>query len=194
MYEPTGPTYVMTVAAVVRPCDDIAVDESRTTSTRFTGNEMLLSYDFWERHHHEFLDFGQAYYLKLADGAAGVQAVVAALPSLVAPDALLPQTFPDSRFRRRASFATPVDLETTALMALGIGLALASAATLFLMLRTEQRFHDRDVGGLRALGLGPLHLGTIAAVRTFPVGIVGGGVAMVGSVALVKPIPDWNRS
>jgi hypothetical protein len=55
IYAPEGPTFVMKVAAIVRPASDIAVDDARTTVSRFRGNEMVVLFDFWEQHHHEFL-------------------------------------------------------------------------------------------------------------------------------------------
>lgn len=189
IYEPTGPTYEVTIAAIVRPPNDIAHDEPRTTSPRFQGGVILLSYDFWEQHHTEFLEFGQYYFLVLADGQNGVPAVTAALPSLVGPGEEPPVLQPDERFSRRASYATPVSLETTALLALGIGAAIAALATMVLFLRTEQRFHDRDTPGLRALGFTTPQLATVAALRTLPAGLASGTVAMVGAIVLSNRFP-----
>lgn len=189
IYDPTGPTYVVTITAIVRPPSDIAHDEPRTSTSRFKGSGILLSYDFWEQHHSEFLDFGQQYLLVLADGASGVPAVTAALPSLVGPGEEPPIVSPDERFGRRASYATPVGLETTTLLALGIGIAIAALATMVLLLRTEQRFHDRDTPGLRALGFSATQLAAVAALRTLPAALASGTVAMVGAIALSSRYP-----
>ena len=189
IYDPTGPTYTVTITAIVRPPSDIAHDEPRSTTSRFKGSAMLLSYDFWEQHHSEFLDFGQLYSLVLADGPNGVAAVTAALPSLVGPGEEPPVVSPDERFSRRASYATPVGLETTALLALGIGVAVAALAAAVLLLRTEQRFHDRDTPGLRALGFSTPQLAAMAALRTLPAALASGAVAMVGAIALSSRYP-----
>src|SRR5204863_508006 len=50
--------------------------------------------------------------------------------SLAGPGEDPPALAPDERFSRRASFTTPVGLETTALLTLGIGAAVAAAATM----------------------------------------------------------------
>ena len=104
IYEPQGPMYEMTIAAVVRPPSDVALDEARTTVERFRGNGMAFPYEFWEQYHSEFLNYGQAYLLVLADGHDGVAAVTAALGSLVAPGEQPPFSGPLEAFSRRASF------------------------------------------------------------------------------------------
>ena len=78
IYEPRGPKYELTIAAVVRLPEDIALDEGRSpiSSAYRSPIGLLLSFGFWEQHHHDFLDFGQTYLLRLADGPAGLPALL----------------------------------------------------------------------------------------------------------------------
>jgi hypothetical protein len=191
IYEPRGPRYELTIAAEVRLPEDIVVDEGRSAKPNSHGspNELLLSLGFWEQHHREFLDFGQSYLVKLADGPAGMPALAKALSGLAVPGAPPPGVLPANADSRRASFTTPVSLETTSLLALGIGLAVAAAATTVLLLRTEQRFHERDTPKLQALGFTPPQLVALAAVRTLPAAFLGGVVALAGAIALSNRFP-----
>jgi hypothetical protein len=189
IYAPAGPTYAMKVAAIVRPPNDIAVDEARTTVSRFSGNEMVVLFDFWEQHHHEFLDFGQQFFIALADGPDGIPAVDAALTAIAGPGDEPPVLAPDERFSRRSSYSTPVGLETTALLSLGVGVAIAAFASAVLVLRTEQRFHDRDATGLRVVGLTAPQLAVVAALRTLPAALAGGAFAVVGAIGLSSRFP-----
>ena len=56
IYEPRGPKYELTVAAVVRLPEDIALDEGRSpiSSAYRSPIGLLLSFGFWEQHHHAF--------------------------------------------------------------------------------------------------------------------------------------------
>jgi ABC-type lipoprotein release transport system permease subunit len=191
IYEPRGPKFELTISAVVRLPEDIAIDEGRSpiSSAYNSPIGVLLSFGFWEQHHNEFLDFGQNYLVQLADGPAGVPALTQAVTALGEPGALPPAVAPANADSRRASFTTPVDLETTALLALGIGLAVAAAATTVLLLRAEQRFHDRDTPKLQALGFSPSQLVALGAARTLPAALVGGAVALAGTIALSNRFP-----
>jgi len=190
VYEPKGPTYALSIVAIARPASDIVLDEARASAPRpKAANEMLVSSRFWEQHHTEFLDFPQGYYVKLTDGQRGVDALNAALPSLLPPGEGVAQLAPDFRAARPNAYATPVNLETTALLALGIGVAALGVIVLVLVLRAEQRFHDRDTVGLRALGVTSHQLATIAALRVLPASLVGGLVAVLGAIALSARFP-----
>ena len=191
VYTPTGPIYEVTITAEVRPPIEIAADEARRTGTQKGHNlAMLFSSGFWEQHHSEFLEFGQQYFLVLADGIRGVPAVSAALAAVSDPQTGAGgELAPDERFSHRASFATPVDLETTALLALGIGLAIAALATLALLLRAEQRIYERDTMRLSSMGLTSGQLNMVAAARTLPASLVGGAVAVAGAFALSSRFP-----
>ncbi len=113
----------------------------------------------------------------------------AALSALVGPGEPLHLYPVDDVRLRQASLSTPVDLETTALLALGIGVAMVAAVIVVLVLRTEQRLHDRDVPELRALGFTEGQLTTLAAVRTWPVAVAGAAIALIGSVGLSSRFP-----
>jgi hypothetical protein len=71
-YRPTGPRYTFRISAVVRMPIDIAVDEVHSVgeSANTSANGMGVSIDFYAAHHHKFLDFGAAYDVQLAEGAA----------------------------------------------------------------------------------------------------------------------------
>ena len=188
-YQPSGPTYRVTIAAIIRPPSEIAIDEPHTSTSRFGSGGLWFSDQFWEHHHSEFLDYGQQFFLRLANGQDGIQAVAAALPPPATADEQPPVVVPDERFSRRGSYDTPVALETTALLALGIGVAIAAAATLMLLLRTEQRFHDRDEVGLRTLGFTSTQLALVAALRALPAAVLGAVAAMAGAIALSGRFP-----
>jgi hypothetical protein len=189
IYEPAGETYEMTIAAVVRAPDDIAKDDERTTSSRPAGNIMFPSYEFWEQHHTEFLGFGLGYGLVLAEAQDNIRTVTDALPSLARPGDDPPFEVPFEKFAKRAAFDTPVDLETTAVLALGIGIAFISGVTMVLLVRGEQRFHDRDTPGLLALGFTRAQLATVAGFRVLPAAVLASMIAAVGAVALSNRFP-----
>ena len=155
---------------MVRLPEDIALDQSRSAIRECIQLPigLLLPLRFGNNITHEFLDFGQNYQVQLADGPAGLPALTQAARRLAGPGAQPPSVSPANADSRRGSFTTPVSLETTALLALGIGLAVAAAATTVLLLRTEQRFHDRETPKLQGLGLTPSQLVGLAAVRTVP--------------------------
>ena len=73
VYDPRGPTYDFTVAAIGRIPQVIAQDETRSPwHAGTTPSGMLVPIEFWNDHHNEFLDFGLAYDIKLSDGAGGI--------------------------------------------------------------------------------------------------------------------------
>ncbi|MEP6659014.1 MAG: FtsX-like permease family protein [Acidimicrobiales bacterium] len=191
IYKPRGPKYELAIAAIVRLPEDVVVDEGRSASARAyrTPNAMLLPLGLWEQHHNEFLDFGQSYLVQLADGQAGMPALPKAAGALAGPGAQPLAVVPANADSRRTSYIAPVALETTALLALGIGLAVAAAATTMLLLRTEQRFHERDTPKLHALGYTPPQLVALAALRTLPAALLGGVVALAGAIELSNRFP-----
>jgi hypothetical protein len=185
IYVPKGPRYTFDIAGVVRTPLDIAVDkiEAPGAGAYADANQMVLPLRFYEEHRGEFLDFGAAFDVQLADGSPeGERAFLAAVERLTGDeDALFVQ--PGRFSERRDTLDSPVDLETTALLALGIGLAIAVAVAVGLLLRAEQRAHNDDAPALRTLGCTTSQLAAAAVLRTLPVAI--GGAALAAGVAVV---------
>ena len=99
----------------------------------------MLPLRFYEEHRHEFLDFGAAYDVQLTDGPGVQEAFLAAVEARLAEGETV-QVQPGRFSERRDTLDSPVDLETMALLALGIGLAVAGtvAAGLFLARSSER--------------------------------------------------------
>ena len=198
VYEPNGPRYRFRIAGVLQTIQDIALDEVHALggSAHGNANAMLISNDFYEAHKGEFLNFGATYQLVLRDGgqqggAALQEAVDADAGAVGDPPQVLPPsssaTFQD--VGRRAALDAPVDLETTALLALAIGIALAGAIVTGLILRAEQRAHDDDAPTLRALGSTRSQLGAAAALRVLPVAVGGVVIGLALALALSARFP-----
>lgn len=191
VYEPNGPRFKMSITGIARGPQDVAGDKitSIGASSSDSTNVMYVSEDFYDAHHDEFLDFGKAYSIQLRDGLAGrtdfLDAVNAQLPKGVDRAVTAPVAGPG----RRASFDAPVDLETSALLALGAGLAFVGAIAVALVLRAEQRAHEEDTPALRTLGLTKAQLGVVAVVRSLPVALGGALVALVVALALSGRYP-----
>jgi ABC-type lipoprotein release transport system permease subunit len=190
VYEADGPHYTFQIAGVVRTPMDIAIDkvEAPDNSAYADANTLAVPLRFYQEHRHEFLDFGAAYDVQLADGSRGQAEFLATVGELIGSDEPL-QVQPGRFFERRDTLDTPVDLETTALLALGLGLALAGAVAVALLLRAEQRAHDGDSAALRALGSTAPELGAVAALRSLPVALGGAVLAVVVAVALSSRYP-----
>ena len=165
---PTGPRYTFRVAAVVRLPSDIAVDEVRSIgqSAFASTNGILVSHEFYERHRQEFLDFGVGYDIELNGGEHARDDFIAAVEAR-ARERGESALFGPPRFQdRRGSLESPVELETSSLFLLGVGVALAGTLTIALLLRAEQRSHERDEPTFRALGCTSGQLGAAALLRT----------------------------
>ena len=190
-YDPTGPRYTFRIAAVIRMPIDIAVDEVQSIgmSASTSENGMAVSYEFYEEHHDEFLDFGAEYDIQLSGGERVRDDFVATFEAL-ARERGQSAVFTPPRFQdRRASLESPVELETNALLLLGLGVALAGTVTIALLLRVEQRSHEHDEPTLRSLGFTSRQLGVTAMLRTAPVAIGGALVAIVLAIALSSRFP-----
>lgn len=197
VYDPSGPRFRFRIAGVLRTIQDIALDEVHSLggSAHGNANAMLISNDFYEAHKGEFLNFGATYQVVLRDGERGAASLQDAITAATANTAKPPQVFPPSSsitfqdVSRRVALDAPVDLETTALLALAIGIALVGAIVTALILRTEQRAHDDDAPTLRALGSSRGQLGAAAALRVLPVAIGGVVIGLALALSLSARFP-----
>jgi len=190
VYRPQGPEYVFEIAAVARTAQDIVSGDAQSlgTSAVNSRNQIFVSDAFYHAHRDEFLDFGSGAYVQLADGEAGVARFSKAVRSLVPAGADAPLFGPVPPLNRKV-LADPVGLETMALLALGVGISLAGAIAVALLLRVEQRAVDADTPTLRALGCTRRQLGTAAALRALPVAMAGAGIAFALAIALSSRFP-----
>jgi hypothetical protein len=172
IFQPTGPTYVFHIDAVVRRDIDVAREEIHRAprvgaiSAHQSRAYILFPYDFWVAHHTEFLDFGEDFAVRLTKGAAGVGEFEAAVTRLLPTGAEV--DFEPGGNTRRASFDAPVDLETNALLGLGVALGITAVVLVTLLLRLEQRTHDVDRDPLRALGMTRAQLVVVGVGRVVP--------------------------
>jgi hypothetical protein len=190
-YDADGPRYRLRITGVIRPPMDVVVDavSSVGTSSSASANGVGMSDAFYRDHRDEFLDFGQAFLVTLADGEAGRDAFAAAVADLTPPGEEPAEIGPAQETARRASLSTPVDVETNVLLVLGLSLALAAAIAGALILRAEQRALDGDTPALRTLGLSGPQLGAIAVLRTAPAAVGGAVVAVALAVAFSARYP-----
>jgi hypothetical protein len=186
-YRPSGPRYAFRIAGVVRMPIDIAADEVHSVgeSASASENGIAVSVDFYAAHRHEFLDFGAAYDVQLAEGARDefVEAVEAR--GRGEPVVFGPPRFQD----RRTSLESPVELETNALLLLGVGIAIAGIVMIALLLRAERRSHEHDEPTLRTVGYTSHQLGVAALLRTAPAALGGAVAATVPAVVLSSQFP-----
>ncbi len=187
--QPTGPTYPFHVAAIVRLPPEIASDKTSSPGqTRYDNTYVIVPDTWYWAHRTEFLDFGAGYYLQIDEATTTVDDVQASVTAMV-PEGEELYFGPAESSVRRASLASPVDLETSALLALGIGIGLSGAAAVALLLRAEQRDHDRDAPTLRALGCTRSEIGLVAAARAAPVAVAGAAMAAAVAVLLSGRYP-----
>ncbi|HVJ97730.1 MAG TPA: hypothetical protein VNC41_12950, partial [Acidimicrobiia bacterium] len=193
IYRPSGPKYTFHITGVVRTPVDIATDEIRpvrATTGYATDNIMLVPIEFYEKYHEDFWEFGRGFYVQL-DDERNRDAYLSALQRATASaDPELSPVIEDPPFSgKRDSYETPVDLETNALLALGIALAAAGAIVIAFMLRADQRRFSREDPTLRALGSTRAELGVTAVARTALIAIVGAVGAAVVAWALSGRFP-----
>src|SRR5215210_4860663 len=202
VYDPRGPTYDFTVAAIGRIPQVIAQDETR--SPRHPGTTpsgVLVPIEFWNDHHNEYLDFGLAYDVKLGDGETGIPSFVDSVRELTGDDELFIE--PAEASGRRTAIEAPVALESRALLILGIATALAGVAVVMLLTRNENRRHHRDAVAFTSLGLTSRQRAVTAVLRVCPsacgAGLLAGSVAYalsgrfpIGIGRLVEPSPGWR--
>jgi hypothetical protein len=187
---PHGPQYRFRIAAVVRTPLDIVLDEQKTVRSTDYGSSsgMFIPDRFYEANRKDFLAFADGYDVQL-DKPSRRQAFEAAVRRLTAGGKYVPY-FGPARFAERASsFDTPVQLETTVLLALGIATALAGAIVTGLLLRAERRAHEQDAVVLRALGATRNQLGGAAMARTAPFAALGALSAFVIACVLSSRFP-----
>ncbi len=101
-----------------------------------------------------------------------------------------PAVFGPPRFQdRRTSLESPVELETNALLLLGVGIGIFGIVTIALLLRAERRSHEHDEPTLRAVGYTSHQLGVTAMIRTAPAAVGGAVAATVLAVVLSSRFP-----
>src|SRR5262249_48326613 len=118
---PHGPVYRFRIAAVVRSPQDVALDQPRRAGrdASYGGNSgIIVPSAFNDRNRGKFLSFGDSYDVQLAPSTS-LLTFKAAVNRLSGGAYFGPPRFAE----RRSSFDTPVNLETTALLALGIATA-----------------------------------------------------------------------
>jgi hypothetical protein len=188
VYEPKGPEYRFRIRGVVRTPADIAVNDMRVPGRSASAKPAMLTVPetWYAAHRSEFLDFGGIYNVALRDGARGKKAFTAAVAALAHRREKAAQVIPPQTNLNRSSVATPVHVETTSLLLLGIGVWIAAAIALVLALRAEQRVHDADNPTVRALGGTTRQFGLVAALRALPVSF-GGGLLAVATALVLSP-------
>ena len=190
VYDPTGPLYDFTITAVVRFVQELATDETRLIAglerlSTESHNKMVVSNTFWLAHRTEFIDFGSAYNVRLADGAAGYQQFADEVQSLD-PTALARPWESDVR---PDVFRSSVALETGALLGVGIGAALAGLALVLVLVRVQQRRFDDDRTAQIALGFTRAEQVSTAVWRTVPTAVVTAIVGTIGAILLSGRFP-----
>ncbi len=189
IYEPHGPTYDMRIVAVVRLPDEIAIDEVHSPGTQFVGEEadLLVPNRFLEEHRGEYLSFGASFAVGLRPGtdpAAFIESLSKELGpgnDLLGGDA--------SQDDRTVLFGTPVSLETTTLLAVGVGIALATVALATLLLRIQHRGLERASQAAASIGLTGTRLAATASLRVAPAALAAAIGALAVSFALSGRFP-----
>jgi hypothetical protein len=185
---PHGPEYRFRIAAVIRTPNDIALDKATAfdiASGYGSSSGMYVPSSFYEAQNERFLTFGDAFDVQLEPGTTVREFEAAARAELGDYAYYGPPRFAE----RRASFTTPVDLETSGLLALGAATALAGAIVVTLLLGAEARAHEADDEMLRALGATRRQLGTVAVLRTGPFAALGALLAVAVALVLSSRFP-----
>lgn len=187
--QPTGPSYPFTIAGIVKFPDEIAADKASSPGlTRYDALLAMVQDSWYWAHNSEHLDFGAAYGIQFDELTITAEQLKESIRALFPQGADLLIEPAESRIRR-ASLASAVDLETAALLALGIGIVLIGLGTAVLLIKAEQRDHQTDVPTLRALGYTRSEVGLVAMVRFLPVAVVAGLIAVVLAVLLSGRYP-----
>jgi hypothetical protein len=183
---PHGPEFRFHIAAVVRTPNDIALDRVRSLDPTYGATAALyVPSSFYDANRTKIIRFGEAYDVELAPSTSE-RAFEAAAQHVVGDGAY----FGPPRFaERRSSFDTPVDLETTGLLALGIATGVSGAVVVALLLGAEQRAHEDENELFRALGATRRQLGAAALLRTAPFALLGDVLAVLIAFALSPRFP-----
>lgn len=202
VYDPRGPTYEFTVAAVGRVPQSIAQDEVRSPRhSETTPSGVLVPIEFWTDHQDEFLDFGLAFDVKLSGGESGIPAFVDTVRALSVGDEFFIE--PAEAGGRRAAIEAPVELESRALLILGLATTIAGVVVVMLLTRNDNRRHHRDAIALTSLGMTSRQRAISSVLRVLPAagcaGLLAGSVAYalsgrfpIGIGRLVEPSPGWR--
>lgn len=189
---PTGPEFEFRIVGVVRSPADTTVDEPRLVgnSVYESTSAMFVNIEFFDANRERIFDFGKGYLILLDEPAdrPGFEAAARKLNDAAGNTELL--SFSDPPFRTsRASYDTTVTTETGALLALGLALGLVAAIVIGLVLRADQRVHNRERDALHAIGVTRTQLGSSATLRALPSGVLGAGLAVVVSYAISDRFP-----
>ena len=192
---PHGPDFSFRIAAVIRTPNDIVLDHIRAEPGSAYGDNgtMFVSDRFYAAHRDEFLTFPDAFDVQL-DRSSSLDGFEAAVKRLVGPDDDAPFFGPPRFAERSASFDTPVGLETTGLLALGIATGLVGAIVVAMLLRVERRVHAHDAELLRTLGVTRNQLAVSAALRRGAVCRFWCRFHRGSRPRPVGPLPDRGRS
>ncbi|MEY2583807.1 MAG: putative transport system permease protein [Ilumatobacteraceae bacterium] len=189
VYTPRGPHYDFSIVGIVRTPDDIAIDEARSPRPGATTskNSMMVPVEFWTAHRSQFIDFGSSFNVRLADGPAGIDSFLAAVKKFAAGGNVLSDPWNESA--RKAAFKSPVDLETAALMSVGVGAAIGALGLILLLLRLDHYGLEQENNVLRSMGLTSAGLSRIAVLRTLPSALTAAVIAVVVSVVMSARFP-----
>lgn len=192
IYEPAGPHYSLRIVGVVRTADEVVADEVRAPSNAFRGNtdDLYVSVPnrFVEEHGSEYLGFGSSFSIRFGPGAGDPEAFVEQVRNDLGPDLDLITGPPDTD-DRSAVFDTPVDLETSTLLAVAVGAAGAAIAVALLALRIQQRAIERDQQVVGAIGMSSSGVAATAAIRIGPTAVVASGGATLLAWILSERFP-----
>lgn len=177
---PRGPDYEFVIVGVVQTPHDIAFNEIRSprVGAEASNNEMAVPIEFWEAHHSEFLDFGVSVAVQLRPDTS-VDTFMREIGDMLGPDNDLQGGPVLEDFKQESAFQTPVDLETRALLAVGIGAAIGALLLSLLLLRLQQRAFDDDQQILRTLGMTANQQSIVGCLRVVPAATGAAVIAIV---------------
>ena len=183
-FTPTGPTYTFHVSAVYRSLQDLSADEVTGPAQMANLTQVIVPNTFYFAHGSEFLTYAEDYQIMLDDPSEADTFRSAfttrsnELGTEVGPDSFGAPLLGGSQ----TSLRSPIRLETTLLLVLGLFAAGTTVVAETLLVRADQRVLSTDSDALRALGMTRGQLAAVAAVRVVPMGVLG-ALAAAGAAA-----------